>query len=169
EQDHAGGLEQVDVFGVEDLPERSSVAHLRDRRRGGLRGDLRCRHPGDEYEDELDEEHYADGGADRQKFEEARPEAGEADVEHHHHEQKQHHHRADIDDDQDHGEELGAKLDEQASGIEKSQDQKQHGMHRVLHGDHHEGRRHANPGEEIEEQRGEYHAAGSPLTDTVRR
>ena len=111
-----------------------------------------------ENEDQLDEKHDADGGADRQIFEEASSKHGEVDVEHHDHEQEQHHHRADIDDDEDHGEKLGAEQHEQACGVEEGEDEKQHGVHRVLHGDDHEGRRHAHPGEEIEEQRGERHA-----------
>ena len=75
------------------------------------------------------------------------PKLGKVDVEHHHHEQKQHQNRADIDNDQDHGEELGAELHEQSGGIEEGEDQEQHGVDRVLHGDHHEGRAHAHDGD----------------------
>jgi hypothetical protein len=55
---------------------------------------------------------------------------GEIDVEHHHDEQEQHRDRADIDDDQDHRQELGAQQHEQAGGVEEGQDQEQHRMHR---------------------------------------
>ena len=46
---------------------------------------------------------------------------GEIDVEHHHDEQEQHGDRADIDHDQDHGEEFGAQLnDEQPGGVDET-------------------------------------------------
>jgi len=51
---------------------------------------------------------------------------GQVDVEHHHDEQEQHGHRTDIDDDQDHGDELGADQQEQRRGVEERQDQEQH-------------------------------------------
>jgi hypothetical protein len=78
--------------------------------------------------------------------------SAKVDVEHHHHEQKQHENRADIDHDEDHRQELGAKLHEQAGGIEESEDQEQHGVNRILHGNHHEGRAHAHNREQIEKQ-----------------
>ena len=95
----------------------------------------------------------ADQHADRQILQEALPELGEVDVEHHHHEQEQHRDRADIDHDQDHRQEFGAHQHEQPGGVDEGEDEKQHRMHRVARGDHHEGARHANAGEEIEEQR----------------
>ena len=60
---------------------------------------------------------------------------------------------ADIDDDQDHRQELGAKQHEQACGIEEGEDQEQHRMHGVARGDHHEGRAEHDGSEQIEEQR----------------
>ena len=51
--------------------------------------------------------------ADRQIAQEAAAQLGEVDVEHHHDEQEQHRDRADIDDDQDHRQELGAEQHEQ--------------------------------------------------------
>ncbi len=56
----------------------------------------------------------ADQRADRQVLQKALLQFGEIDVEHHHHEQEQHRDRADIDDHQDHRQELGAQQDEQA-------------------------------------------------------
>ena len=112
-----------------------------------------ARDPGADDQDQLDEKQKPNGGADRQILEEARLEHGEVDIEHHHHEQEQHQHRADIDDDQDHRQEFGAEQHEQPGGVEEGEDQEQHRMHGVPHGDDHEGRAHAGDGEEIKEQR----------------
>ena len=83
-------------------------------------------------------------------LQEALPQLGEVDVEHHHDEQEQHRDRADIDDDQDHREELGAEQHEQARRVDEGEDEEQHRMHGIPRGDDHEGRRHANPGKEVE-------------------
>ena len=95
--------------------------------------------PGADHQQQLDQEHDADQGADRQILQEALPQLGEIDVEHHHHEQEQHRDRADIDDDQDHRQELGAHQHEQPGGVDEGEDQEQHRMHGVLRRDHHEG------------------------------
>src|SRR5262249_5998432 len=48
------------------------------------------------------------------------------------------------------------------------QDEEQHRVHRIPRGDDHDGRRHANPGKEVEEQGGENHRDGSgPLRPAV--
>ena len=72
-----------------------------------------------------------DQRADRQVLQEALAQLGEIDVEHHHDEQEQHRDRADIDDDQDHRQELGAEQQEQPGRVEEGEDQEQHRMHRV--------------------------------------
>ena len=59
-------------------------------------------------------EDAADQRADRQVVQEALAQLGEVDVEHHHDEEEEHRDRADIDDDQQHREELGAQQHEQA-------------------------------------------------------
>jgi hypothetical protein len=61
----------------------------------------------------------------------------EIHVEHHHDEQEQHGNRADVDDDQQEGEELGPDQQEQAGRVEESQDQPQHAVHRVSRHDRH--------------------------------
>ena len=66
----------------------------------------------------------------RQIVENALAQFGEVDVEHHDDEQEQHRDRADIDDDQDHRQELGAEQDEQAGGVDEGEDQEQHRVHR---------------------------------------
>ena len=69
--------------------------------------------------------------ADRQVLDEALAQLGEVDVEHHDDEQEQHRDRADIDDDQDHRQELGAHQHEQAGGVDEGQDQVQHRVHGI--------------------------------------
>ena len=77
------------------------------RRRAGL-GDPRPDRPAADHEQEFDQQDGADQHADRQVIEEALAQLGKIDVEHHHDEQEQHGYGADIDHDEDHGEELGA-------------------------------------------------------------
>ena len=48
------------------------------------------------------------GDAEREVLDEPGAQLGEIDVEHHHHEQEQHRDRADVDDHQQHRDELGA-------------------------------------------------------------
>ena len=106
--------------------------------------------PAADHQQQLDQHHRPDERADRQVAEEALPQLGEIHVEHHHDEQEQHRDRADIDDDQDHRQELGAEQHEQPRRVDEGEDQVQHRMHRVFRRDDHEGRRDANPGEEVE-------------------
>ena len=89
-------------------------------------------HPAADHEQQLDQQHDADQRADRQVIEEALAQLGEIDVEHHHDEQEQHRDRADIDDDQDHRQELGAEQHEQPRRVDEGEDQEQHRMHGVL-------------------------------------
>ena len=90
-----------------------------------------ARSPGAEHQGQLDQQDQADGAADRQIVQHALAQFGEIDVEHHDDEQEQHRDRADIDDDQDHRQELGAEQDEEAGGIEEGEDEEQHGMDRI--------------------------------------
>ena len=113
------------------------------------------------HEQQLGEQHGADQRADRQIVEQALAQLGEIDVEHHHHEQEQHGDRADIDDDQDHRQELGAQQHEQAGRVDEGEDEKQHRVHGIARGDDHDGRGHADAGEQIEEDRVEDHGRPS--------
>jgi hypothetical protein len=70
--------------------------------------------------------------ADRQVAGEALAQADEVDVQHHDDEQEQHRHRADVDDDQQHGQELRAQQDEQAGRREEGEDQEEHAVHGIL-------------------------------------
>ena len=78
---------------------------------------------------------------ERRILDEAGAQLGEVDVEHHDDEQEQHRDRADVDDDQDHRQELGAQQHEQPRRVEEGEDQEQHRVHGVLGRDHHEARR----------------------------
>ena len=68
---------------------------------------------------------------ERRVLDEAGAQLREVDVEHHDDEQEQHGHRADVDDHQDHGQELGAEQHEQPRRVEEGEDQEQHRVHRV--------------------------------------
>jgi len=164
QQNEPRRLEQIDVARVEQLTQGLGVAHLGSRRRRRIPDEVRRGQPGADHEDQLHKKQNPDDGADRQIFEKARAQLGEIHVEHHNHEQEQHHDRADIDDHQDHGEELGAQQHEQTGGVEEGKDEIEHRMHRVLRGDHHHAGADAHRGEQIEEQRGEHHAAFFVLT-----
>ena len=106
---------------------------------------------------ELAEQDRADQPADRQEAREAAAQLGEVHIQHHHHEQEQHHHRADIDDDENHRQELGAEQYEEAGRVEESEDQEQHRMHGIAHGDDHQPRADGHDGEDVEEEPGKTH------------
>ncbi len=110
-------------------------------------GDL----PAAQHDRKFDEQHRADRRADRQIALEAAAQLLEVDVQHHHDEQEQHRDGADINDDQDHRQELGAGDQEQRGGVEERQDQEQHRMHRIARTDHHRGRDQQDRREDVEE------------------
>ena len=97
----------------------------------GGRGGVRRTRPADDDVAELDATTSAISAADRQILQEALLQLGEIDVEHHDDEQEQHRDRADIDDDQDHRQELGAHQQEQARRVDEGEDQEQHRMHGI--------------------------------------
>src|SRR4029453_7390703 len=49
--------------------------------------------------------------------------------------------------------------DEQRGGVDESQNEEQHRMHRILRCNDHDGRGQAHAGEEVEEDRGEDHSS----------
>ena len=81
----------------------------------------------------------------------------EIDVQHHDDEHEEHRHRADIDDGEDHRQELGAGEHEQARGAEEGEDEEQHRMHRVARRNHHCGGGHRDRGEQVEGEDGDSH------------
>ena len=131
QQDHAGGLEEIDVFGIEHEPDRLVFDMLRRDRRGDrLR---RCRAPitqAPTTSNSSARKIAPISSAERQILQHALLELGEVDIEHHHHEQEQHGDGADIDHDQDHRQELGAQHHEQAGGVDEGEDEIEHRMHR---------------------------------------
>jgi hypothetical protein len=116
-------------------------------------GKLRREGVAAEHDDQLRRQDQPDQRADRRILQGAALQFGEIDVEHHDDEQEQNHHRADIDDEQDHRQELGPGQHEQAGGVEEGQDQEQHRMHGVARRNDHERRRHRDKGEEVEKGR----------------
>ena len=141
EQHHARGLEEVDVAGVEDLPERLGVG---DARRPAPAAPTVASGANTQPPRTISSSARSTmpiSAADRQVVEEALAELDEIDVEHHHHEQEEHRDRADIDDDQDHRQELGAEQHEQAGGVDEGEDQEQHRVHGIARADHHHRRR----------------------------
>ena len=70
--------------------------------------------------DQLEEQDAADHRADRRVALEALAQLGEVDVQHHDDEQEQHRDRADIDDDQDHRQELGPGSRNSAAALKKA-------------------------------------------------
>ena len=102
--------------------------------------------------DELDRHHQRDQQPLRQIFDKALPQPGEIHVEQHDDEQEQHRDRADIDDDQDHRQELRAHQQEQAGRADEGKNEEEDRMDRVPGEDDGESRRHQNWRENPEEQ-----------------
>ena len=84
-------------------------------------------------------------------------ELGKIHIEHHDDEQEQYRDCADIDDDEDHGEEFGAHHHEQTGRVDESENEKQDRMHGVACRDHHDRAGHADARKKIEKQRGSDH------------
>ena len=82
----------------------------------------------------------------------------EIDVQHHHHEEEQHGDGADIDDHQDHRQELGSHQHEQAGRVDEGEDEEEYRRDRVARGDDHERGRDRDTGEQVEEGCGCTHA-----------
>ena len=93
------------------------------------------------------------GKAERQILQGAALQRLEINIEHHDDEQEQHRHGADVDDDQQHRQELGAEQDEHAGGVEEGENQPEHRVHRVPRGDHHQAAGEQQAGEQIEGKR----------------
>src|SRR3546814_5449716 len=74
--------------------------------------------PGAADQHQLHQKDEADQGAERQVLQGALAQAHEVDVQHHDHEEEQHGDRPDVDEHQDHGEELRAHQHEEAGGVE---------------------------------------------------
>ena len=115
--------------------------------------------PGRDDQQELREHDDADQRADRQVLEEALAQLGEVDVQHHHDEKEEHRDGANVDDDQDHRQELRTHKHEEAGRIDEGEDEVEHGVHGIAGGDHHEGGSHRHEGEDIEEDRRDIHTA----------
>ena len=112
--------------------------------------------PAAEHQHQFEEQDAADHRAHRRVALEALAQPGEVDVQHHDDEQEQHRDRADIDDDQDHRQELGAGDQEQRRGVEEGEDQEQHAVDRIARRDHHDRRGDQDGREEIEGERGDH-------------
>ncbi len=136
QQHHAGGLEEIDIVGVEHPADRLDIGFAMRRGDQGVSGRRALAGHGDGDEDHLGHQQRRHAQPDRQIAGEAAAQGREIHVQHHHHEQEQHRHRADIDDDQQHGQELGAKQDEQSRGIEEGEDGEQDRMDRIAGRDH---------------------------------
>ena len=77
----------------------------------------------DEQQHQLGQHDAADEQTDGRVLDEAGFQLGEIDVQHHDDEQEQHGHRADVDDDEDHRQELGAQQHEEPGRVEEGEDQ----------------------------------------------
>ena len=139
---------------IEHVAERGGVRpgrHRRDRHRDRL-GDNRRNHAAANDDDQLGGEDDADQRADRSIFQNACPELGEIDVEHHDDEEEENRDGADVNDQQDHRQELRPRQEEEAGGIKEHQDEEQDRMDRIPRRNNHERRRHRDKGEEIEKK-----------------
>ena len=139
QEDQARRLEEVDVVGVEHPPDRLGVGDRAGAERDSAGGRAAGGHA-DRDRRHLDDQDQRHDAADRQVAGEAGPELGEIDVQHHHHEQEEDGDGADVDDHQDHGQELGAQQHEEAGGREEGRDQEEHRVHGIAGADHEQRR-----------------------------
>src|SRR3984893_4204758 len=129
EQHDPGHLKEVDVVGIEHVPERFSIWNLGERRNGGrnrrphIRPDRPCEHD----QQELDQQNDTDQGPHRQVLQEALTQPGKVDIEHHHYEQEKDQDRPDIDDDEYHRQELGAEEHKEPRGVDERENEKMDG------------------------------------------
>src|SRR3984893_7539413 len=161
---HARCLEKIDVARVEHVAERLRVGHVCKRWNGsGDRLlDAWTNRPGEYDQHKLHQHDKPHQEPDRQILQEALPELRKINVKHHHHEQEQDHHCPDIDNDENHGEELRAEQDKQAGRVDEGKDEEEHRVHRISGRDHHDSSCHARSGKEIKEQ-GRYNHGRLPI------
>ena len=158
EDDRADHRHQQDQPGDLEREQEAAVEHLARARRcwaGAATGIVARRRAGvarADGDDDLGQQHQRDQQPERQVAGEARAQRREVDVEHHHHEQEQHRDRADVDDHQQHRDELGADQQHQPGGVEEGEDQPQHAVHRVAREDH---RHRRSDGQRREQVKGE--------------
>ena len=141
----------MDVLRIEHEPERLGVADVGGDRRGNRFGDAGIDDPAATDQQQFGEEYRADHETDREIFQKARAQFGEIDIEHHDDEQEQRCDCADIHENENHPQKLGAHQHEQAGCVDEGQNQKQHGVHGIARHDHHDRGSHANAGKQIEE------------------
>src|ERR1700722_16767903 len=118
-QDQARRLEQEDVVCIEQPAQRGGVADLRRRRREAQRRGIGRELPAAEHQGQFDEQYRPHSRADREIALKSPAEFGKVHVQHHHHEKKQYGDGADVDNEQDHRQELGACDQEQRRCIEE--------------------------------------------------
>ena len=112
--------------------------------------------PRADRDDDLGEQHQRDDDPERQVAGEPRAQLREVDVEHHHHEQEQHRDRADVDDHQQHRDELGAEQQHQPRRVEEGDDQPQHAVHRIAREDHRDRRSDGQRREQVKGEGGDH-------------
>jgi hypothetical protein len=126
-------LKNIDVVGIQDPTDHFSVRNIRQRGLGqgvGLdraaTGDRRSHHHHFQRQDPGNQ------ATDGQILGKSLPQGNEVHIQHHHDEQEQDGDGPDIDNDQQHGEELRAHENEQSSGRKKCGNQEQHRVNRVF-------------------------------------
>ena len=100
----------------------------------------------DEFGEEDDGDHYPERRIGKESLAQFR----EVDVEHHHDEEEQHRDRANVNDDENHRQELRPQQYEQGGGVEEGEDQEQDRVHGVARAHHQDGSDDQNGCEHIE-------------------
>ncbi len=140
-QHKPGRFKQEEIVTEQDCTDAGGVRRIEDRRRcttrnaefdpSGL--------VGADAENQLRRQDKRNDDAEREVLYEPGAQFGEINVEHHHHEEEQHGYRADINDDQECGDELRTDQNHQAGRVEEREDQPKHRVHRVTRHDDHDG------------------------------
>jgi hypothetical protein len=160
-QDDARGFEQEQIAAIQQRADGGRVGQIL--RRGGCRisraQHQRARMDSARTQQQFSHQHQSDEQTQRQVLGETGPQRGKIDVEHHHHEEEQHSDRADVDDDQQHGDELGPDQHHQTRRVEERQDQPQHRMDRVACQDGGGARDDHQRGKQIESKKLDHGAA----------
>src|SRR5262249_59066146 len=83
--------------------------------------------------------------------------------EHQNKEQEKHKNRAEIDEDEDHRQDLRAQENEQGRRVDEGENEEQHRMYGIPRRNDHDGGGDAHAGKQVEKQRGEDHSTASPV------
>ena len=165
QQDQPCSFEQEHIFAIQQGANGLYIWHrCRHRRVPNLRraklhgtGLIRA-----DTKHQLSHQNHREQQAERYVFDKTRAQFGKINIKHHDNEQEQDRDRTDIDNDQQHRDELCTDQHHKACRVEEGDNQPQHAVHRIARENDHRGRRDDDACEDIEGYKLDHD--GSPLT-----